>query len=794
MVAVQASEDEVLPHLTAGVSVAAVNGPDAVVIAGDEAEALEVAGRFGKSKRLRVSHAFHSPLMEPMLGEFRAVVQGLSFSPPTIPIATSGDVTDPEYWVRHVRDTVRFADNVVALGDCAFLEIGPDGVLSAMVEGAIPALRRDRGEQTSLLTALARLWVRGVEVDWEAFYAGTGAKKVDLPTYAFQHRHYWLDEPEAPATGVDQMDAGFWEAVDTEDPAALAVALDLPQDELSALLPALPMLSRWRQKRRVDQWRYRISWKPLHAAPAEMAGTWLLVVPDGDNEWAKALADRGVRTRQIAKADRAGLAEQIKAVGEPISGVVSLLALDDDPHWLRATSTVALVQALGDVGIDAPLWLVTSGAVGVGEQVRDPGQAQVWGVGLTVGLEHPQRWGGVVDVPETPDEQVLQRFAGVLAGKEEDQVAVRRAGTFVRRLVRAPRSGPAQKPWRPHGTALITGGTGGIGAHIARWLARDGIEHLVLASRRGPDADGVAELEAELGVGVTVVACDVTDRGAVRKALDAVPAEHPLTAVFHAAGVDRAVSLEDTDLDVLTDICGPKVAGAEHLDELVEDVEAFVLFSSGAGVWGSGHQAAYGAANAHLDALAEHRRARGLAAVSVAWGLWGGGGMGAGTEESMRELGMRAMAPELAIGALRQALDRGETRLTVADIDWDLFTPRFTAMRARPLLNDLPDVQRVLATDAPSSTLSLDGLSEEDQEAALLMLVRTEIAGVLGHLSVDAIDPDAMLMDFGFDSLTAFELRNKLDTATGLQLQPTMVFDYPTPAEIARYLRTEMVS
>ena len=236
MIAVQASEEEVLPHLTAGVSVAAVNGPDAVVIAGDEAEALEVAGRFGKSKRLRVSHAFHSPLMEPVLGEFRAVVQGLSFSPPTIPIATSGDVTDPEYWVRHVRDTVRFADNVVALGDCAFLEIGPDGVLSAMVEGAIPALRRDRGEQTSLLTALARLWVRGVEVDWEAFYAGTGAKKVDLPTYAFQRRRLWLD---APAITGDVTSAGISQA---EHP-LLGAAVSLPDSGATLLTGRLSLTS-----------------------------------------------------------------------------------------------------------------------------------------------------------------------------------------------------------------------------------------------------------------------------------------------------------------------------------------------------------------------------------------------------------------------------------------------------------------------------------------------------------------------------------------------------------------------
>ncbi|MGN9761895.1 SDR family NAD(P)-dependent oxidoreductase, partial [Streptomyces sp. SD31] len=194
MVSVVASEEEVLPHLTEKVSIAAVNGPASVVIAGDEAEVLEIASRW-KSKRLRVSHAFHSPLMDPMLDDFREVVEDINFEAPSIPFSTSGDVTDPEYWVRHVRDAVRFHDNVQALGDVAFLEIGPDGVLSAMVAQhvadavAIPVLRKGKPEETAALTALARLHVGGADVDWTSFYLG--GKLIDLPTYAFRRQSYW---------------------------------------------------------------------------------------------------------------------------------------------------------------------------------------------------------------------------------------------------------------------------------------------------------------------------------------------------------------------------------------------------------------------------------------------------------------------------------------------------------------------------------------------------------------------------------------------------------------------------
>ncbi len=189
MIALQATEAEVTPHLTPGVSIAAINGPDSLVIAGVEDEARAIVGRFEgrKTKQLPVSHAFHSPLMDPMLNDFRNAIDAITFHAPEIPMA--GDVTNPEYWVRHVRDTVRFHNTVHALGDKTFLEIGPDGVLSALVDGGIPALRKDKPEVLATITALARLHVTGTSVDWTPFF--DGGTRVDLPTYAFQRQRFW---------------------------------------------------------------------------------------------------------------------------------------------------------------------------------------------------------------------------------------------------------------------------------------------------------------------------------------------------------------------------------------------------------------------------------------------------------------------------------------------------------------------------------------------------------------------------------------------------------------------------
>ncbi|MDA5285242.1 type I polyketide synthase, partial [Streptomyces sp. Isolate_45] len=797
MIAVQASEAEVLPLLTDRVSIAAVNGPQAIVIAGDEDAAVAVVEFLGdrKSKRLTVSHAFHSPHMDGMLEDFRQVVEGLEFAAPRIPVVSNltgalvadGEMGSADFWVRHVREAVRFLDGMRALeraGVTTYVELGPDGVLSALGQeclaepGAVfaPVIRKGRSEAETVLAALAGSHVRGISVDWRAVY-GTGAVRVDLPTYAFQRTRYW---PEAAL--VRRGGAGT--------------------------------------RSEIDGWRYRVTWKPLTDAGSggTLSGSWLVVVPSegvDDTAVVGALVGRGAEVRRVvvrSGSGREALAGLLSDAGA-VAGVVSLLAWDGSAG---VVTTAALVQALGDAKVGAPLWCLTRGAVSVGRSDRLVAavQAQVWGLGRVAALEAPERWGGLVDLPEVWDERAMSRLVGVLAGGAagEDQLAVRSSGVFGRRLVRAA-AVQGDPTWTPSGTVLVTGGTGALGGRVARWLAGAGAGRLVLTSRRGTDAPGAAELVAELsgtGVEVSVVACDAADRDALR-ALLAAEAD-TLTAVVHTAGI-----LDDGVLDALTperfeSVLRAKAASALNLHELTVELgielSAFVLFSSVTGTWGTAGQANYAAANAYLDALAEQRRADGLAATSIAWGPWAEGGMAAdgAMDARMRKGGVPPMAVGSAIDALHRALDANDTVVTVVDVDWDRFAAGFTAARAGNLLAELPEARHALSArgadagsadragdDRHSLVSRLAGLPVAERDRLLLDLVRKEVAAVLGHAGAESVGAGRAFKELGFDSLTAVELRNRLGATTGLRLPATLIYDYPTSADLADHLRGELL-
>ncbi|WP_449289913.1 SDR family NAD(P)-dependent oxidoreductase [Nocardia aobensis] len=774
MLAVQAGASEVAELLDGldGVDVAAVNGPAAVVISGrtervDElAELLRARGR--RVKRLRVGHAFHSALMEPMLERFAEVVETLRFHPPRIPVISTvtGAVADPElwcsprYWVDQVRLPVRFADAAAAAwaqGVDTFLEVGPDAVLSAAAAdclpedaATVPVLRADRDEAADILAAAARLFLRGVPVRWNEVFAGRNPRQVELPTYAFDRRHFWLETSRGPA-GMG----------------AAAPVGNL--DRIPESLLRVEWVAAARPTRIVDPERIAVvGW---NAADVRSYPDAAALIADLD-----AAAESAVPDIVLWKCPNFGGAPPLAA-----RRIVAEL-LETVHLWLRDARLTG-----------SRLVVVTDRAVSV--DASDPvnlAQAPVWGVIRAAQAEHPGRF-QLLDVDHDVWEQSTRTIAAyAFSTGEEPEIALRGEALSVPRLCRHDAATVVRA--LGSGTVLVTGGTGGLGALLARHLVMNhGVTHLVLASRRGSAAPGAERLRDELvalGARVRVVACDVSDRDALAGLIDGISDEYPLIGVVHAAGAADNGVVESITAERVDSVFAPKVDAAWFLHELTceRSLSLFVLVSSAGGLVLAAGQANYAAANVFLDALAVRRRAAGLPATAIDFGLWEATGLGAllsdGDVARIRRQGLPPLSAAEGLALFDLAITTDSAQVVAARIDT-------AALRDRG--DELPALLRDIA---PSSVRDraparIAGGAPVDEPAAL-DLVRSVTAEVLGHTSADEVDPRRTFQQLGVDSLGGVELRKKLGSAVGLRLPATLVFDYPTPHVVARFLAAEL--
>ncbi|MEW5537210.1 SDR family NAD(P)-dependent oxidoreductase [Streptomyces cyaneofuscatus] len=503
--------------------------------------------------------------------------------------------------------------------------------------------------------------------------------------------------------------------------------------------------------------------------------------------------------------------EDLAAVGQAVDDGTSVPLLLTRLHPAEGTDTLAglhqetgaalsLLQGwLADERLaDTRLVIVTQHAAQAaeGDRIR-PGAAAVRGLVHSAQSENPGR----IVLVDADTEEVAPELLSALLASDEPQAAVRDGRLLLPRLARVPApSGDteAAPSWRPDGTVLITGGTGALGSAVARHLVTEhGVGHLLLAGRRGEEAPGADGLRAELtalGASVRVAACDVSDRDALAALLAEVPAEHPLTGVVHTAGVLDNDLLPALTADGLDTVLRPKADAAWHLHELTQDADlsAFALFSSVVGVFGGPGQANYAAAGAFLDGLAHHRRALGLPATSLAWGLWEvAGGINAGLTSADRSRfvreGFLPVGTEEALALLDAALPLETPAVTATP--FDLAAVR-AGTRVPPLLRALVPAsgRRPVSADGASFAQRLAELSDTDRRTYMLDLVRGEVAGVLGFRDADAVDAGRAFQELGFDSLTAVELRNRLGAAAGVRLPATVVFDHPTPTALAGFL------
>ncbi|MDH6229310.1 acyl transferase domain-containing protein/short-subunit dehydrogenase/acyl carrier protein [Streptomyces sp. MJP52] len=562
-----------------------------------------------------------------------------------------------------------------------------------------------------------------------------------------------------------------------------------------------------------DDSLYVLEWNPAPAtapsAPAAGAGWAHLGAPEAPYTVAGARPAAYADLTELLAALDAGAAVPGTVVAEVrgAAGTTPAAAA----HATAAATLDLLQRWLADDRLaDSDLVVTTVGAVACrpGEEVSDLAAAPARGLVRSAQPEHPGRF-VLVDTDGT--EASWTALAGALtSGGTEQQFALRDGAVLVPRLARTPAAPDDTAPAvDPDGTVLITGGTGVLGGHLARHLAAEhGVRRLLLLSRQGPDAPGAAGLVADLeaaGAHADVVACDAADRDALAKVLDGIDAAHPLTAVVHTAGVLDDGVITSLTPERLSAVLRPKTDAAWNLHDLTagHDLAAFVLYSSAAGTLGSSGQGNYAAGNAFLDALAQHRRARGLPATALAWGFWAEASSMTGhlDEADVRRMsgaGVVGLTTAQGLALFDRALARTDALLLPLRLD-------LPGLRARATAGGLPELLRGLVRDrarraaevgaAPAVPLAqrLAGLSEEERDTVVLDLVRTHAAAVLGHATPDAIDPHDAFKKLGFDSLIAIDLRNRLNGVTGLRLPATLVFDYPTPVELAAHLRNEVV-
>ena len=528
----------------------------------------------------------------------------------------------------------------------------------------------------------------------------------------------------------------------------------------------------------------------------------------------------GMAAVQIAR----HLGAEVYATASPGKWDV-LAAAGLDPMHIASSRTLDFEQAFRDATggrgvdvvldclrgdfVDASLRLLAPGGrfVEMGKtDIRDPQQ---------VAAAHPGISYQAFDVLVVDPDRIAEMLAelgelfaqGILAPLPRAVWDVRRAREALRFMSQARHTGKIvltiPRPLDADGTVLVTGGTGALGGLLARHLVTAyGVRHLVLASRQGIDGAGAAGLAgdlADLGAQVTVAACDAGDRRALQQLLTTIPAQHPLTGVVHAAGVldDGVVgSLTPRRVDA---VLAPKADGAWHLHELTQDLDLplFVLFSSVAGTLGGPGQGNYAAASSFLDALARFRTARGLSALSLAWGLWEQASemVGQANAERMARQGVRGLSAAEGLSLFDAAMASGEPVLVPARLD--AAAVRRWAGTVPPLLAGLMQEPVRPAATQPAAHenalgAQLAALATAERETAVLDLVRAQVATVLGFADPDAADPGHTFKDLGFDSLTALELRNRLGAVTGLRLPATLIFDYPTPAALAAFLVPEL--
>jgi malonyl CoA-acyl carrier protein transacylase len=853
------------------VSIAAVNGPESLVISGQRESINAIITTLEaediKTKALKVSHAFHSPLMESMLSDFDAVVRQITFSPPQIQLISNltgelatADITTPEYWCHHIRQPVRFATSMATLyqqGCDVFVEIGPKPVLLGMgrqclpenVGVWLPSLRQGQDDWQQILQSLGELYVRGATIDWAGFDRDYQRRRVALPTYPFQRRRYWVEKAKS-LSQEQQVETSIINLIrqgDTEQLTQLLTkAGNLPADKLQLLPELLEILVKQHQQQlklnTIKEWFYQLTWLPKpHQADASKApqsdamSSWLIFADQGGiGQTLAQLLQQRDQTGLLVYAGNAysqsnntwsvnpanptdfdQLFQQMPEINRlSLKGIIHLWSLDASLSDELTVTTLEYAQSLGSGSVlhlvqtllkthlsPMSLYLVTKNAAVPGQV--NIAQSPLWGLGKVIALEHPEIWGGMIDLASVGDDAATTLLTEILAPDTEDMMAYRDGQRYVARLVPNRLTNSSAISLATEASYLITGGLGVLGLRVAQWLAAQGARHLILTSRSQPSKQAqetINQLQQD-GVEVLVANADVASESEISTVfasiVDTMP---PLQGIVHAAGVVEYEPIKDITFNSLQAMLRPKVQGAWILHQQTQKMplDFFVCFSSIASVWGSKGQAHYAAANHFLDMLAHYRHGLGLPALTINWGPWADGGM-ASAQSWLNRQGVETLPPQSAIEALSYLLGTKVCQSTVAHVNWSLFKEIYAARQQRPLLEQIQAPQRQTGVEAPSVQQPSDILqrlknaSKNDGYELLTTYLQEQVTQLLGLEFSEWPTLQQGFFEMGMDSLMAVELKNRLVASLGTSLPATLVFDYPNIQDIAKYLGNQVL-
>ncbi|HEY9405351.1 MAG TPA: SDR family NAD(P)-dependent oxidoreductase [Pyrinomonadaceae bacterium] len=780
----------------ARVSIAAVNGARHVVVSGErQAVALIVASLQARgitARELNVSHAFHSPLTDPVLELFRPVASSISYRRPEIGFVScvSGnlvqdEVTNPEYWVSHVRMPVRFDLALKTLRNAdgrLFVEVGPQPVLSSLAETEsetetrpgtkaifLPSLRPKVSDHRQCLETLGQLFVHGAAVDWSAYYRGRFERQTKLPTYPFQRQRHWFNSAEL-----------CYRAVWQEKPLERAVIADGTGQWLILADHEWPELSRSLEAtgRRV-----------IFASPG--SGFQRL----SDTRWSIE-SDSSDGHRRLL--ETVGKLEGIVYLWEPTADMEAASSGVGDFGLSRV---VHLSRAVAALDSTPKLWLATRGATSAGSaELNSPFATALLGLGRCLFLEHPKCKGGLIDLDDFKGEDLANSVRDELLNpRGEDCVVWRDNQRYVSRLESYR---PAESPTvrlSDDGAYLITGGCGALGLQVARFLAELGAGCLVLMSRSEPSDGSLNALRSlkERGCRVLSVRGDVTNKADVAALRDTLAANSfQLKGVVHAAGVNEQCSIEELKQPQLMGTLAPKIVGALNLHQLTETLhlDFFICFSSISAVWGSASQAHYAAANAFLDGFVEYRRGRGLPGLSINWGPWAGDGMSTLDGGSrVADGGLRLLRPEQALSTLGQLLASRESRVAVVDVDWTRLKNLYEVHGRRPLFDNFGGQTTPVAGTGQSPLVNdLRAMARSERFERLARQVQSLVSDVLRLDGDQVVEREVGFFDLGVDSLMAVQIKDRIQQLVGREFPSSLCFDYPTVAALVEHLLQQL--